>query len=122
MSWREYIVCHKEAREIIGEGIVNATAEAIQGARDPDRSGQLRIDFVFYRADGSHCRLHPGSKIALDAKVRYFEAQRTASSATEHAASGSFTALAEDLLSNYLTHAQRGEKKYMIRRHTETGK
>ena len=43
------------------------------------------------------------------------------SSATEHVGSRSFKALAEDLLSNDLNLAQRGEKKYMIRRNTETG-
>ena len=42
------------------------------------------------------------------------------SSATEHVASAPFKALAEDLLSNDLTPAQRGEKKYMIRRNKKT--
>ena len=42
------------------------------------------------------------------------------SSATQQVAPGSFKALAEDLLSNYLTPAQRGEKKYMIRRNKKT--
>ena len=47
--------------------------------------------------------------------------RRVHSSATEHVASDPFKALAEDMLSNDLTPAQRGEKKYMIRRDTETG-
>ncbi len=92
MGWREYIAWHKEARKIIGEGVVDATAETIQGVKDPNRYGQLRIDFVVYRADGSYCRLHPGSKTASDAKVRYFEAVATeharGSTATEHAGVG----------------------------------
>ena len=92
MGWREYIVSHKEARKIIGEGVVDATAEAIQGVKDPNRHGQLRIDFVVYRADGSYCRLHPGAKIASDARVQYFEAVATrharGSIATEHAGVG----------------------------------
>ena len=92
MGWREYIAWHKEARKIIGEGVVDATAETIQGVKDPNRYGQLRIDFVVYRADGSYCRLHPGTKTASDAKVRYFEAVATeharVSTATEHAGVG----------------------------------
>lgn len=92
MGWREYIAWHKEARKIIGEGVVDATAETIQGVKDPNRYGQLRIDFVVYRADGSYCRLHPGTKTASDAKVRYFEAVATeharGSTATEHAGVG----------------------------------
>ena len=89
MSWEEYIVWHKEATKIIGRGVVEARAEAIKGVRDPNRHGQLRIDFVIYRADGSYCRLHPGSKLATDAEVQYFDAVRTASGAAEHALDGS---------------------------------
>ena len=47
--------------------------------------------------------------------------RRVHSIATEHGASDPFKALAEDMLSNDLIPAQRGEKKYMIRRDTETG-
>ena len=47
------------------------TAEFINGTRDSNRGGEQRMDFVVYRSDGSFCRLHPGSKPKLDAKVYY---------------------------------------------------
>lgn len=66
--WQTYVACHHKANEIIGPGITHATCESIHGTRDPNRSGDTRTDFVFYRADGSHCRLHPGTRKANDAK------------------------------------------------------
>ena len=74
--WQSYVACHARADEIIGSGIVLATAEFIADTRDPNRQGQPRLDFVFYRADGSYCRLHPGTR---PAGANY----RSASSATE---------------------------------------
>jgi hypothetical protein len=66
--WKYYVACHAQADDIIGSGIVLALAEFIATTRDPNRHGQERLDFVFYHADGSYCRLHPGSKPKNDAK------------------------------------------------------
>ena len=70
--WQSYVACHARADEIIGSGIVLATAEFIADTRDPNRQGQPRLDFVFYRADGSYCRLHPGGRPSGDAKPVFF--------------------------------------------------
>ena len=65
--WREYLALHENAVVIIASGITHAVAEFID-VRDPNRGGQARLDFVFYRADGSYCRLHPGITKSHDAK------------------------------------------------------
>ena len=65
--WREYLALHENAVVIIASGITHAVAEFID-VRDPNRGGQARLDFVFYRADGSYCRLHPGTTKSNDAK------------------------------------------------------
>jgi hypothetical protein len=67
--WKEYIACHNLGHDVIGEGVTHAVAEFIEGTRDGNRGGQQRLDFVVYRCDGSYCRLHPGSKPSLDAKL-----------------------------------------------------
>ena len=30
--------------------------------RDPNRGGQLRLDYVFENLEGVRCQLHPGNK------------------------------------------------------------
>ena len=81
--WKEYIACHSMASDIIGPGVTHATAEFIDGTRDPNRGGQQRLDFVVYRVDGTHCRLHPGSKRANDARPVYSSVPAGQSLATE---------------------------------------
>lgn len=66
--WKEYIACHGSASDIIGEGVTHAVAEFIEGTCDANQGGQQRLDFVVYRLDGTHCRLHPGTKKTNDAK------------------------------------------------------
>ena len=66
--WRSYVACHEDAQAIIGTGITLARAEFIAGTRDPNRGGQQRLDFLFYRTDSSYCRLHPGPKKRGDAQ------------------------------------------------------
>ena len=70
--WRSYVACHARADDIIGSGIVFASAEFIAATHDPNRRGQPRLDFVFYQTDGSYCRLHPGQRPARDAKPVFF--------------------------------------------------
>ena len=70
--WRSYVACHAQADDIIGCGIVRAEAEFIASTTDPNRGGQPRLDFVFYRADDSYCRLHPGDRPRNDARPLFF--------------------------------------------------
>ena len=66
--WMAYIACHESAADIIGPGVTHATAEFLEGIRDPNQHGQPRLDFIIYRIDGTLCRVHPGTKKANDAK------------------------------------------------------
>ena len=66
--WRSYVACHKNAHDVIGSGITVARAEFMDSTRDSNRGGQNRLDFVFYRTDGTYCRLHPGKNSRDDAK------------------------------------------------------
>ena len=63
---------HKEAQDLIGNGIMRVTVERIEGTVDPNRRGKERTDIVLYRADGSYARIHPGRTLKNDAKVMYF--------------------------------------------------
>ena len=69
--WKHYVAQHKDARNVIGDGIVRVTVERIEGTRDPNRGGEQRTDFVIYHADGSYARLHPGRIPKSDAAVKY---------------------------------------------------
>ena len=69
LPWKEYIANHLEADQIIGPGITRASLQFIEGAKDPNRLGQLRLDFAFETIDGGHCRLHPGNKPKGEART-----------------------------------------------------
>ena len=62
VSWRHYIARHAECQRIVGSGIVRAHLEFWPGIRDPNRGGQLRLDFVFENVEGVRCQLHPGGR------------------------------------------------------------
>ena len=81
--WKEYIACHANASDIIGEGVSHAVAEFIASTRDGNRGGQPRLDFVVYRSDGTYCRLHPGSKQSLDAEPVFSPVMGSVDPATE---------------------------------------
>jgi hypothetical protein len=70
-AWKHYVAQHKDARIVIGDGIVRVTVERIEGTRDPNRAWRQRTDFVIYHADGSYARLHPGRIPKSDAAVKY---------------------------------------------------
>jgi hypothetical protein len=70
-EWRTYIAQHPEARKIIGTGIIAATCEYVEGETDHNREYRLRTDFFSHRTDGTYCRMHPGSKTQLDAKLKF---------------------------------------------------
>ena len=81
--WKEYIACHDDAPDIIGEGVTHAVAEFIENTSDGNRGGQPRLDFVVYRSDGTYCRLHPGSKQSLDASPIFSSVMGSVDPATE---------------------------------------
>ena len=55
--WKEYVCMHYYHADIIGEGIVNVVAQAVRGTKDHNREGRPRVDFVFFRRDGSYVRV-----------------------------------------------------------------
>ena len=61
IRWKEYIAMHPEWRKIIGTGIIAAHLERIHHALDANRGNNARVDYVFYRADNTFCRVHPGT-------------------------------------------------------------
>lgn len=69
--WKEYVALHKDCDIIIDTGIIAARAERLQETSDPNRGGQNRTDFVFFRNDNTWCRVHPGSKTKHDAQLRF---------------------------------------------------
>ena len=81
-----------KADDIIGSGITRATWERIDGTSDTTRGGMPRIDFVFYRADGTYCRLHPGTKKQNDAAPVFSRRQSAQSTAAEQTTPPSFWA------------------------------
>ena len=70
--WIPYVAAHASSDEIVGPGITHAMARFLPpeiAPRDPNRGGAPRCDFCFIRADGSVCRVHPGSKPKEDARL-----------------------------------------------------
>ena len=70
-DWRRYIACHKDAERIIGAGVTRAVAESIPKSRDANQGCQERVNFVFTRADGTLCLVHPGRKPSQDASLKF---------------------------------------------------
>ena len=67
ISWRHYVARHQDWKRIVGTGITKAQLRFITNVHDPNRNGQLRLDYVFENLDGECCHLHPGNK-GKDAK------------------------------------------------------
>ena len=67
--WVQYVAAHRQSAEIIGPGITQAIALWRPGTNDRNRGGAPRLDFHFYRVDGTVCRVHPGNKPKNDAKL-----------------------------------------------------
>ena len=84
-NWKLYIASHKQAAELIGPGVKAFTAELIDGTKDPNRGGRLRLDLVIRHTDNAYWRLHPGSTRKTDAKPRYFPASAPEPAAYEPA-------------------------------------
>ena len=66
--WIQYVAAHAESEKIIGTGITHAAAVFVADPR-VCYGGIPRLDFFFYRTDGSACRVHPGNKRSCDAKL-----------------------------------------------------
>ena len=62
VSWKHYIAHHPECTRIVGSGITKAHLMFLPEIRDPNRGGQLRLDYVFENREGVRCQLHPGNK------------------------------------------------------------
>ena len=75
VTWQHFIARHKDWRRIVGRGIIRAQLEFLPNVRDPNRGGQLRLDYVFETVDGELCRLHPNQRAALDAKPIFTQRQ-----------------------------------------------
>ena len=67
LPWREYIAVHDKCDLLVGEGIVRFYLYFMPEL-DPNRRGQLRLNYVIERQDGSAVLLHPGGRPAGDAK------------------------------------------------------
>ena len=73
--WLAYVAAHTQSAEIIGPGIALAQAEWFGGTNDANRGGAPRLDFCFYRTDGTVCRVHPGHRRKNDAKLAFGQSQ-----------------------------------------------
>ena len=78
LPWKEYLAKHKESDRIVGGGLVSFSLCFVAGTRDPNRNGQMRLDFVAESlpmlGNAEYIYLHPGTKPKSDAKVRYVHA------------------------------------------------
>ena len=71
--WQHYVAMHAQAKELVGPGITAFVPAFIAGTRDPNRSGDPRLDFIIRHTDGGYWRIHPGSKPRYDVRPKYFE-------------------------------------------------
>ena len=84
-NWRAYIAMHKMAQILVGPGVIAFTGQFIEGTRDANRAGMMRMDMIIRHTDGGYVRIHPGGKIKNDATPKFFPPAGAASGATEHA-------------------------------------
>ena len=73
--WVQYVAAHRQSAEIIGPGITHVHAVFFRGTNDRNRGGAPRLDFCFYRTDGTVCRVHPGRRPKGDAKLVFDHSQ-----------------------------------------------
>ena len=60
--WQDYVASQGVAEQMAAVGITGFSAQPILYRRDPNRHSRTRVYFIVSVADGSHWRLHPGSK------------------------------------------------------------
>ena len=73
--WVQYVAAHRQSAEIIGPGITHAHAMFFSGTNDYNRGGAQRLDFCFFRTDGTVCRVHPGYRRSEDAALVFYQPQ-----------------------------------------------
>ena len=73
--WMQYVAAHRQAFDIIGPGITRAMAMWKPRTNDNNRGGAERLDFHFFREDGTVCRVHPGKRRTDDARLVFERAQ-----------------------------------------------
>ena len=76
LPWREYIAFHEKCEIFVGSGIDRFYLYFMPEV-DPQkvRGGQLRLNYVAERQDGSVVLLHPGTKRRNDAKPIFLTAR-----------------------------------------------
>ena len=72
LPWKAYVACHDSYLDFIGPGVADFYSYFFPVV-DPQtiRQGQLRLDYVIERIDGSYVLIHPGSKHRSDAIPKY---------------------------------------------------
>ena len=75
LPWRQYIAFHDKCELFVGKGIVRFYLQFMSKV-DPNRNGQLRLNYVVERRDGSVVLLHPGTTPRNDAKPIYLTAEK----------------------------------------------
>ena len=73
--WRDYLAHHKKAAYLIGPGVVDVYLQ-FRTRTDANRVGQLRLDFVVLRVDGTIITFHPGKTPKGDAQLHLYEANQ----------------------------------------------
>ena len=69
LPWREYIAFHDKCDLFVGPGIEHFYLYFMpQVGKQKVRRGQLRLNYVIERQDGTAVLLHPGTRPCSDAK------------------------------------------------------
>ena len=74
LPWKAYVAWHDSYLDFIGLGVAEFFLYFLPVV-DPQkmRQGQLRLDYVIERIDGSYVLIHPGTRYSSSAKPRYFQ-------------------------------------------------
>ena len=76
LPWREYIAFHEKCESFVGSGIDQFYLYFMPEVdRQKMRRGQLRLNYVAERQDGSVVLLHPGTKPTNDARPIFLTAR-----------------------------------------------
>ena len=70
LPWQEDLAFHPKSELLIGPGVEHFFLYFMPEI-DPNRKGQIRLNFVIERQDGSHVLLHPGGRPSQDAQPIY---------------------------------------------------
>ena len=73
LPWRAYIAFHPQRNRLIGPGI-DCFYMYFMPEVDPNRAGQLRLNYVMERTDGTVVLLHPGRRASQDALPLFLNA------------------------------------------------